>query len=89
MAKKSFWQRSEDYAKKVSSELIEQIKRRCRAVAEAVEAGRANQRRKLLDRQAVYRGQQPLPDEPRHPGRTGRQPLGNLQPDPGSGRAGP
>ena len=27
MAKKSFWQRSEDYAKKVSNELIEQIKR--------------------------------------------------------------
>ena len=26
MAKKSFWQRGEDYAKKVSSELIEQIK---------------------------------------------------------------
>ena len=27
MAKKSFWQRSEDYAKKVSNELIDQIKR--------------------------------------------------------------
>ena len=27
MAKKSFWQRGEDYAKKVSGELIEQIKR--------------------------------------------------------------
>ena len=26
MAKKSFWQRGEDYAKKVSSEIIEQIK---------------------------------------------------------------
>ena len=26
MAKKSFWQRGEDYAKKVSNELIEQIK---------------------------------------------------------------
>ena len=27
MAKKSFWQRGEDYAKKVSDELIDQIKR--------------------------------------------------------------
>ena len=27
MAKKSFWQRGEDYAKKVSSEIIDQIKR--------------------------------------------------------------
>ena len=27
MAKKSFWQRGEDYAKKVSDEIIEQIKR--------------------------------------------------------------
>ena len=27
MVKKSFWQRGEDYAKKVSGELIEQIKR--------------------------------------------------------------
>ena len=27
MAKKSFWQRGEDYAKKLSGELIEQIKR--------------------------------------------------------------
>ena len=27
MAKKSFWQRGEDYAKKVSDEIIDQIKR--------------------------------------------------------------
>ena len=27
MAKKSFWQRGEDYAKKVSGEIIDQIKR--------------------------------------------------------------
>ena len=40
MAKKSFWRRGEDDAKKVSSEIIDQIKRRRCAVAEAVEAGR-------------------------------------------------
>ena len=39
MAKKSFWQRGEDYAKKVSGEIIDQIKRGSCAVAEAVEAG--------------------------------------------------
>ena len=45
MAKKFFWQRGEDYAEKVSGELIEQIKRGggC-ALAEAVEAGRVDQR---------------------------------------------
>ena len=64
MAKKSFWKRGEDYAKKVSGELIEQIKAGSGALAEAVEAGRADQRRKLLDRQEVHRREQPLPDEP-------------------------
>ena len=44
MAKKSFWQRGEDYAEKVSGELIEQIKRGGCAVVEAVEAGRGERR---------------------------------------------
>ena len=44
MAKKFFWQRGEDYAEKVSGELIEQIKRGGRSLAEAVEAGRVDQR---------------------------------------------
>ena len=67
MAKKSFWQRGEDYAKKVSDEIIDQIKRGVAPVAEAVEAGAADQRRKLLDRPEVQRREQPLPDEPSHP----------------------
>ena len=37
---KSFWQRGEDYAKKVSSEIIDQIKRGDAPWPEAVEAGR-------------------------------------------------
>ena len=89
MAKKSFWQRGEDYAKKVSDEIIEQIKRGVAPWQKPWKPGESDQRRKLLDRPEVQRRQQPLPDEPSHPRGARRQPLGNLQPDPGSGRAGP
>ena len=43
---KSFWQRGEDYAKKVSSEIIDQIKAGVCALAEAVETRRTAQRPK-------------------------------------------
>ena len=64
MAKKSFWKRGEDYAKKVSGELIEQIKAGSRALAKAVEAGGAEHPGEFFDRQEVHRGQQPVSDEP-------------------------
>ena len=78
MAKQSFWKRGEDYAKKVSGELIEQIKRRSGALAKAVETGGAEHPGELLDRQEVHGGQQSLPDEPGHPRGAGRQPMGHL-----------
>ena len=62
--KKSLWQRSEDYAKKVSGEIIEQIKAGSRAVAETLEARRELHAAKLLYRQALHRRQRALFDEP-------------------------
>ena len=61
---KSFWQRGEDYAKKVSSEIIDQIKAGVAPWQKPWKPGRTDQRRKLLNRQEVQRRQQPLPDEP-------------------------
>ena len=81
MAKKSFWQRSEDYAKKVSDELIEQIKR---GVApwqkpwkpgEQISAENFSTGKRYTGGNSLYLMSRGIR------GRTGRQPLGNLQPD--------
>ena len=88
MAKKSFWQRSEDYARKVSSELIDQIKRGVAPWQKPWKPGEQISAENFSTGQKYTGGQQPLPDEPRYPRRAGRQPLGYLQPDPGSGRTG-
>ena len=79
--KKSFWQRSEDYAKESERGDHRTDQGRSRAVAETLEAGRELHAAKLLYRQALHRRQRALFDEPWHPRRAGRQPLGNLQPD--------
>ena len=63
---KSFWQRGEDYAKKVSSEIIDQIKAGVAPWQKPWKPGEQTAR-KLLNRQEVQRRQQPLPDEPGDP----------------------
>ena len=81
MEKKTFWQRSEDYAKKVSGGTHRTDQGGSCAVAEAVEAGGAEQPGEPLDRQTLHGRQQPLPDEQGYPRWPGRQPLGYLHPD--------
>ena len=89
MAKKSFWQRGEDYAKKVSGEIIDQIKagvapwQKPWKPGEQISAENFSTGKKYSGGNSLYlmsRG------DPRW---TGRQPLGNLQPDSGSRRTGP
>ena len=72
MAKQSFWQRGEDYAKKVSGELIEQIKAGVAPWQKPLEAGGAGHPGEFFDRQEVQRGQQPVSDEPGDPRGAGR-----------------
>ena len=86
MAKKSFWQRGEDYAKKVSDELIDQIKRGVAPWQKPWKPGEQISAENFSTGKRLHRRQQPLPDEPRYPRWTRRQPMGNLQPDSGSGR---
>ena len=88
MAKKSFWQRGEDYAKKVSDEIIDQIKggvapwQKPWKPGESVGAENFSTGKKYTGGNSLYlmsRG---------HQRGARRQPLGNLQPDQRSGRAG-
>ena len=87
--KKSFWQRGEDYAKKVSNEIIEQIKggvapwQKPWKPGESVGAENFSTGKKYTGGNSLYLMSRAISE-----GR-GRQPLGNLQPDQGSGRAGP
>ena len=86
---KSFWQRGEDYAKKVSGEIIDQIKR---GVApwqkpwkpgEQISAENFSTGKKYSGGNSLYLMSRAIRD-----GR-GDNRWGNLQPDSGSGRAGP
>ena len=55
MAKQSFWQRGEDYARKVSGELIEQIKRGVAPWQKPWKPGEQSTPENFLDRQEVQR----------------------------------
>ena len=70
MAKKSFWQRSERTTRrKVSNELIDQIKRGVAPWQKPWKPGEQISAENFSTGQRVHRRQQPLPDEPRHPRR--------------------
>ena len=62
---------------------------RDRALAKTLEAGRGSTPGELFHREAVRGREQPVFDEPTDLRKPVGQPLGNLQPDPGSGWTGP
>ena len=62
---------------------------RDRALAETLEAGRGSTPGELFHREAVRGREQPVFDEQADLREPGGQPVGDLQPDPGSGRTGP
>ena len=88
MAKKSFWQRGEDYAQKVSDEIIDQIKRGVAPWQKPWKPGEQISAENFSTGQKYSGGNSLYLMSRAHPRWTGRQPLGHLQPDPGSGRAG-
>ena len=67
MAKKSFWQRGEDYAEKVSEELIEQIKAGVAPWQKPWKPGEQISPENLSTGKTLQRRQQPLPDEQGYP----------------------
>ena len=87
-AKQSHYERSEAYAKQVSGEIIEQIKKRHRALAKALEAGGTNRSDEYSDRESLHRREQPVSHEPSDQRGPGRQQVGNLPADRGGGRSG-
>ena len=89
MAKKSFWQRGEDYAKKVSDEIIDQIKRGVAPWQKPWKPGEQISAENLSTGKKYTGGNSLYLMSRAHPRGARRQPLGNLQPDQRSGRAGP
>ena len=63
----SFWQRGEDYAEKVSEELIEQIKAGVAPWQKPWKPGEQSSPENLSTGKTLQRRQQPLPDEQGHP----------------------
>ena len=87
-AQQTYYERSEAYAKQVSGEIIEQIKKGTAPWHEALEAGGTNRSDECSDRESLHRREQPVSHEPPDQRRPGRQQVGNLPPDRGGGRAG-
>ena len=67
MAKKSFWQRGEDYGKKVSDEIIEQIKAGVAPWQKPWKPGEKCTPENFSTGKILHGRQQPLPDEQGHP----------------------
>ena len=86
---KSFWQRGEDYAKKVSSEIIDQIKAGVAPWQKPWKPGEQNSAENFSTGKKYSGGNSLYLMSRAHPRWTGRQPLGHLQPDSGSGWTGP
>ena len=87
--KASPWKRSEDYAKQVSGEIIEQIKKGTAPWQKPWKPGEAQAPENFATGEAVRGREQPVFDEPSNLREPDGQPVGDLQPDPRSGRSCP
>ena len=86
--KQTYYERSEAYAKQVSGEIIEQIKKGTAPWQKPWKPGEQHSPSNIADRESLHRRQQPVSHEPPDQRRPGRQQVGNLPPDRGDGRAG-
>ena len=86
--KQSHYERSEAYAKQVSGEIIEQIKKGTAPWQKPWKPGEQIGATNVATGKAYTGGQQPVSHEPPDQRRPGRQQVGNLPADRGGGRAG-
>ena len=86
--KRTYRQRSEDYAKQVSSEIIEQIKKGTAPWQKPWKPGEQQLPVEYRDRESLHGREQPVSHEPSDQRGPGRQQVGDLPADRGGGRAG-
>ena len=85
--KQTYYQGSEDYAKQVSSEIIEQIKHGTAPWQKPWKPGEQHSPSNLATGKSLHGREQPVSHEPSDQRGTGRQQVGDLPADRGGGRA--